>query len=103
MLIDYRPKIQRRVICQVATIVQKFNRRLYAKLLTQLRKDINTKCPRKLMKGVFHQTNTPTHKSLLLRAAVCENGFGLVDQPTYSLDLAQFDYHLLSNRKKINT
>ena len=54
----------------------------------------------KLTKGVlFHQDNAPEHKSVIAMAAVRDCGFELVDHPTYSPDLAPFDYFLFPNMK----
>ena len=40
------------------------------------------------------------HKSVIAKAAVCDCGFELVDQPPYSPDLALSDYFLVPNMKK---
>ena len=49
---------------------------------------------------MFHNDNAPAHKSVVAMAAVHDCGFGLVDHPPYSHDLALSDYFLFPNMKK---
>ena len=79
---------------------QKINGTYYASLLTQLREKIKFKHRRKLTKGVlFHQGNTPVHKSVIAMAAIHDCGFKLIDHPPNSPDLAPSDFHLFPKLK----
>ena len=79
---------------------QAINGTYYASLLTQLREIIKIKRHGKLTKGVlFHQDNTPVHKSVIATAAIHDCGFKLIEHPPYSPDLAPSDFHLFSKLK----
>ena len=48
----------------------------YANLLRQLQREIKSKCPGILTKGVlYHQDNAPAHKSLVAMSAIRVGGF----------------------------
>ena len=54
-----------------------------------------------MTKGVlFHQDNATAHKSVVAMAAVYDCGFGLVDHPPHSPDLAPSVYFLFPYRQK---
>ena len=61
------------------------------------------KWPRMLTKSVLlHQNNMPVHKSLVTTVfSILDGGFEMVDNPTYSPDLAPSDNYLFPDMKKI--
>ena len=73
----------------------------YANLLDQLRTAIHEKCRSKLFKGILlQQDNARVHICTIAMDAVERNGYELIPQPAYSLDLAPSDYFLFPNLKK---
>ena len=55
----------------------------------------------KLTRGVlFHQDNAPTHMSTVAVADIQKCGFQLVEDPSYSPDLAPSDHFLFPKMKK---
>ena len=62
------------------------NGEYYVNLLRQLRKEIKSKQPGKLTKGVlFHQDNAPAHKSVVAMSTEHDCGFELIDQSFHIL------------------
>ena len=73
----------------------------FANLLDQLRTVIREKRRGKLSKGILlQQDNARVHTCKLAMDAVERNGYELIQQPAYSLDLASSDYNLFPNLKK---
>ncbi|XP_028270394.1 histone-lysine N-methyltransferase SETMAR-like [Parambassis ranga] len=73
----------------------------YADLLRQLHDNIKNSRPGKLAQGVlFHQDNTPVHKSTAADTAIQQCRFELVLHPPYSPDLSPSDYYLFPKMKK---
>ena len=73
----------------------------YANLLNQLRTAIREKRQDKLSKGILlQQDNARVHTCKIAMDAVEQNGYELIPQPAYSLDLAPSDYFLFLNLKK---
>ena len=80
------------------------NSEYYIALLVSLKKEIAKKRPQmKKKKVLFHQDNTPCHKSIATMAKLHELNFKLLPPPPYSLDLAPSDYYLFAKLKRINT
>lgn len=62
-------------------------------LLVRLKEEIAKRRPHMQKKKVlFHQDNSPCHKSLATMAKLHELVFELLPHPAYSLDLASSDY-----------
>ena len=75
------------------------NEGYYANLLKHFRREVKSKRPGMLTKGVlFHQNNAPAHKALVAMSAIRDHGFEL--PPPYSPRLAPSDYYLFPNMKK---
>ena len=73
----------------------------YANLLDQLRTAICEKRRSKLSKGILlQQDNARVYTCKIVMDAVERNGYELIPQPAYSLDLAPSDYFLFPNLKK---
>ena len=73
----------------------------YANLLDQLRTAIREKTPSKFSKGVLlQQDNGRVHTCKVAKDAVEQNGYGLIQHPAYSPDLAPSDFFLFPNLKK---
>ena len=77
------------------------NGEYYANLLQRLSEEIKQKRPHLSKKKVlFHQDNTPAHKSRIAMAKINELKFELLPHAPYSPDLAPSDYILFPNLKK---
>ena len=73
----------------------------YANLLDQLKTAVREKRRGKLSKGILlQQDNARVHTCRTAMDAVERNGYELIPQPAYSLDLAPSDYFLFPNLKK---
>ncbi|KFD64881.1 hypothetical protein M514_22909, partial [Trichuris suis] len=73
----------------------------YANLLLQLREEIKEKRRRKLSRKVLLQhDNAPARRAKVALAAIQQCGFGQIDHPSYSPDLAPSDYFLFGNLKQ---
>ena len=73
----------------------------YANLLDQLRTAIREKRRGKLSKGILlQQDNARVHTCKIAMDAAERNGYELILQPAYSMDLAPSDYFLFPNLKK---
>ncbi|KFD59075.1 hypothetical protein M513_00238 [Trichuris suis] len=73
----------------------------YANLLLQLREEIKEKRRRKLSRKVLLlHDNAPAHRAKVALAAIQQCGFGQIDHPPYSPDLAPSDYFLFGNLKQ---
>ena len=73
----------------------------YANLLDKLGIVIREKCRGKLSKGILlQQDNARVHTCKIAMDAVEQNGYELIQHPTYSPDLAPSDYFLFPNLKK---
>jgi [histone H3]-lysine36 N-dimethyltransferase SETMAR len=78
------------------------NSEYYIALLERLMAEIAKKRPHLQKKKVlFHQDNTPCHKSIKTMAKLHELNFELLPQPPYSPDLAPRGYWLFADLKKI--
>ncbi|EYC13934.1 hypothetical protein Y032_0042g609 [Ancylostoma ceylanicum] len=73
----------------------------YANLLFQLREAIKEKRRGKVTRGILLlQDKAPVHRSKVAVAATRACGFGLLNHPPYSPDLAPSDYLLFGNLKQ---
>ncbi|KFD56762.1 hypothetical protein M513_02439 [Trichuris suis] len=73
----------------------------YANLLLQLREEIKEKRRGKLSRKVLLlHDNAPAHRAKVALAAIQQCGFGQIDHPPYSPDLAPSDYFLFGNLKQ---
>ena len=73
----------------------------YANLLDQLRTAIREKRRGKLSKGVLlQQDNARVHTCKVAMDGVERNGYELIPNPVYSLDLAPSDFFLFPNLKQ---
>ncbi|KFD62191.1 hypothetical protein M514_25676 [Trichuris suis] len=73
----------------------------YANLLLQLPEEIKEKCRGKLScKVLLLHDNAPAHRAKVALAAIQQCGFGQIDHPPYSPDLAPSDYFLFGNLKQ---
>ncbi|KFD51146.1 hypothetical protein M513_07910, partial [Trichuris suis] len=73
----------------------------YANLLLQFREEIKEKCRGKLScKVLLLHDNAPAHRAKVALAAIQQCGFGQIDHPPYSPDLAPSDYFLFGNLKQ---
>ena len=73
------------------------NGEYYIALLERSKTEVVKKRPHMARKKIlFHQDNAPCHKSLRTMAKLCELGFELLPQPSYSPDLAPSDYWLFA-------
>ena len=71
-------------------------------LLVCLKEELAKKRPQmKKKKVLFHQNNTPCHKSIATMAKLNELHFELLPDPSYSLNLAPSDYYLFANLKRM--
>lgn len=77
------------------------NSEYYIAFLEYLKAEIAKKRSHMAKKKVlFHQDNTPCHKSLKSMAKLHELDFELLPHPPYSRDLAPSDYYLFEDLKK---
>ncbi|KFD64381.1 hypothetical protein M514_04378 [Trichuris suis] len=68
---------------------------------SQLREEIKEKRRRKLSRKVLLlHDNAPVHRAKVALAAIQQCGFGQIDHPPYSPDLAPSDYFLFGNLKQ---
>ncbi|XP_063386186.1 histone-lysine N-methyltransferase SETMAR-like [Cydia fagiglandana] len=89
LMIDYLPKRTT------------MNAEYYSNLLRQLRDAIKEKRRGKLSKGTLMlHDNAPVHTARTTQLVMKELGFGTIDHPPYSPDLAPCDYFLFRNLKK---
>ena len=78
------------------------NSKYYMALFVHLKEEIAKTLPQiKKNKVLFHQDNTPCHKSIVTMAKLHELHFKLRSRLPYSLDLAPRNYWLLADLKKI--
>ena len=79
------------------------NSKYYIALLVRLKEEIAKKRPqmKKKKKVLFHQDNTPCHKSIVRMAKLYELHFELLLHPPYSPDLAPSDYRLFADLKRM--
>ncbi|KFD54678.1 hypothetical protein M513_04378 [Trichuris suis] len=69
--------------------------------IQKLREEIKEKRRRKLSRKVLLQhDNAPVHRAKVALAAIQQCGFGQIDHPPYSPDLAPSDYFLFGNLKQ---
>ena len=62
---------------------------------------MNEKRSGKVTKGVlFLHNNAPAHRAFATHKKLAYLGFQCLDHPSYSLNLAPFDYHLFLGLKK---
>ncbi|XP_049819262.1 histone-lysine N-methyltransferase SETMAR-like [Aethina tumida] len=81
---------------------QTINSDFYIALLDRLKDEIIKKRPHlKKKKVLFHQDNTPCHKSMKTMPKLHELGFELIQHPPYSTDLAPSDFFLFSDLRRI--
>ncbi|GFY35013.1 mariner Mos1 transposase [Trichonephila clavipes] len=74
----------------------------YVALLERLKDEIAEKRPHlKKKKVLFHQDNTPCHKSMKSMAKLHELGFELLPDPSYSPDQAFSSFFLFSDLKRM--
>ena len=71
-------------------------------LLVRLKEEIaKRRSHMKNKKVLFHQDNTPCHKSVATIAKLYELHFELLSHPPHSLDLALSDFYLFADPKRM--
>ena len=73
----------------------------YLEVLRKLRAKLTETHPGKLHGGIlFHRNNAPTHSSWIVRDNLREFWWELLPHPSYSPDLALFDFFLFPKLKR---
>lgn len=74
----------------------------YTSLLERLNEEIKKKRAQKPEeKGLFHEDNSPRHKSMITIVKFYELKLEILTHPPYPLDLAPSDYYLIVDHKRM--
>ena len=93
-------RCRRNAVCQLPR-QRSITGAYYADFLKQLREKIRQIRRGKLTRGVFfYEDNAPADTSTMAIVAIQKCGFQLIENPTYSADLAPSDYYLFPEMKK---
>jgi len=80
---------------------QRVNQQCYLEMLTRLRATVRRKRPGAWPdKWILHHDNAPAHDALWFREFLAKNSITKMDHPTYSPDLAPYDFWLVPKLKK---